>query len=149
MATFARRIQVRATCDLSTMASKSARAPSLRAILSLAFPVTFGHITACRTQALTFSATIYFTMKRSDPCSAVLRYSPSSWAAVAHRSALIPKALRSSRRHPIHSFSCPPTQPTLPTSSPNTTHFSSLVSSMRAKYPADKILLLRIVASML
>ena len=47
-------------------------------------------------------------MKCSAPCSAVLRHCPSSWAAVVHRSALIPKALRSSRKHPIHSFSCPP-----------------------------------------
>ena len=41
----------------------------------------------------------------------VLRHSPSSWATVVHWSALLPKALRSSRRHPVHSFSCPPTQP--------------------------------------
>ena len=43
-------------------------------------------------------------MKRSAPNSAVLRHPPSSWAAVVHWSALIPKAQMSSRRHPIHSF---------------------------------------------
>ena len=43
----------------------------------------------------------------------VLRHFPSSWAAVVHWSALMPKALRSSRKHPIHSFSWPPTQPAI------------------------------------
>ena len=59
-------------------------------------------------------------MKCSAPCFAVLRYSPSSWAAVVHWSALTPKALRSSRKHLIHSFSWPPTQPAPPTISPTT-----------------------------
>ena len=64
-------------------------------------------------EAIPFSATIYFAMKCSAPCSAVLRHSPSPWAAVVHWSALMRKALRSSRKHPIHSsFSWPPTQPT-------------------------------------
>ena len=90
-------------------------------------------------------------MKCSAPCSAVLRHSrSSSWAAVVHWSALMPKALRSSRKHPIHSFSWPSTQPApLLTSSPNITHFGSLVSSMRATNPAKKIHLLRKVASIL
>ena len=56
----------------------------LWAILSLILPVTFGHTTACRSSALVFSAVIHFAMKCSAPCSAVLRYSPSSWAAVVH-----------------------------------------------------------------
>ena len=60
-----------------------------------------------RSPALVFSAAIHFAMKCSAPCSAVLRHSPSSWAAVVHWSALMPKALRSSRKHSIHSFSWP------------------------------------------
>ena len=131
-------------------ASESARARLLRAILSLVLPVTFGHTTACQSPALAFSAAIHFAMKRSAPCSAVLRHSPSSWVAVVQWSAVMPKALRSSRKHPIHSFSWPPTQPALPsTNSPNITHFGSLVSSMRATNPTKKIRLLRKVASML
>ena len=74
---------------------------------------------------------------------------PSSWGAVVHWLALMPKALRSSRKHPIHSFPWPPTQPAPPTISSNITHFSSLVSSMRATNPANKIRFLRKVASML
>ena len=116
---------------------------------SLVLPVTFGHTTACRSLALVFPAAIHFAMKCFAPCSAVLRHSPSSWAAVIHWSALMPKVLRSSRKHPIHSFSCTPTQPAPPTISPNITHFGSLVSSMRATNPANRIRLLRKVASML
>ena len=96
-----------------------------------------------------FSAAIRFAMKCSAPCSAVLRHSPSSWAAVVHWSALMPKALRSSRKHPIYSFFWPPTQPAPPTNFPNTTQFGSLVSSMRTTNPANKIRLLRKIASML
>ena len=44
----------------------------------------------------------------------VLRHSPSSWAAVVHWSTLMPKALRSSRKHPIHSFPAPPHSPRPP-----------------------------------
>ena len=77
------------------------------AILSLVLPVTVGHTTACHRPALAFSAAIHFTMKRSAPCSAVLRHSPSSWAAVVHWSALIPKALSSFRKHPISLFFMP------------------------------------------
>ena len=111
----ARGAQVRATCGQSTRASEPARARLLWAILSLVLPVTFGHTTACRSPALVFSATIHYAMKCSVLCSAVLRHSPSSWAAVVHWSALMPKALRSSRKHPIHSFSWPPTQSAPPT----------------------------------
>ncbi|CAM9787777.1 unnamed protein product, partial [Ascophyllum nodosum] len=124
-----RRIQVHATCGKSTRASEPARARLLWAILCLVLTVTFGRTTACRSPALVFSATIHFSMKCSTPCSAVLRHCPSSWTAVVHRSALMPKALRSSRKHPIHSFPWPPTQPAPPTISPNITHFGSLVSS--------------------
>ena len=49
--------------------------------LSLALPITFGHTTACRSPALVFSATIHFATKCPAPCTAVLRHSPSSWAA--------------------------------------------------------------------
>ena len=53
--------------------------------------------------------------------------------------AFVPKALRSSRKRPIHSFSWPLTQPAPSTISPNITHFGSLVSSMRATNLANKI----------
>ena len=145
----ARRIQVRFTCDQSTRASEPARARLLWAILFLALPVMFGHTTACRSPALVFSATIHFAMKCPAPYSAVLRHSPSSSAAVVHWSALMPKALRSSKKHPIHSFSWPPTQPAPPTISRNITHFGSLVSSMRAANPSNNVRLLRKVASMI
>ena len=87
----ARRIQFRATCGYSTRASEPARVRLLWAILSLVLPVTFGHTAACRSPALAFAAAIHFAMKCSAPCSAVLRHSPSSWAAVIHWSALMPK----------------------------------------------------------
>ena len=74
------------------MVSEPAQSRLLRAILSLVLPVTFGHTTACRSLGLAFSAAIHFAMKRSAPCSVVLRHFPSSWAAVVHWSALMPKA---------------------------------------------------------
>ena len=80
----ARRIQVRATCGLSTRASEPARAHLLWVMLSLILPATFGHTTACRSPASAFSAATNFAMKCSASCSAVLRHSPSSWAAVVH-----------------------------------------------------------------
>ena len=97
---------------MSTRASEPARARLLWAILSLVLPVTFGHTTACRSPALVFSATIHFAIKYSAPCSAVLRHSPSSWAAVVHWSALVPKALRSYRKHTL--FPGPPHSPRPP-----------------------------------
>ena len=109
-----RRIRVRATCGYSTMASEPARTRLRRAILCLVLLVTFGHATACHSPALDFSAEINFAMKRPAFCSAVLRHSPSFWAAVVHWSALMPKALRSSRKNSIHSFSFPPSQPRPP-----------------------------------
>ena len=66
------------------MASEPARARLIWNIPFLVLPVTFGHATACRGPALAFSAAIHFVMKSSAPCSAVLRHSPSSWAAVVH-----------------------------------------------------------------
>ena len=96
------------------MAGKPARARLLWAILSLILPVTFGHTTACRSPALALSAVTYFATKSSAPCSTVLRHSLSSWTAVVHWSALMPKALRSSRKHPIHYFSCPSRSPRSP-----------------------------------
>lgn len=60
------------------------------------------------------------------------------------------KALGSSTRNPIHSFSCPFTAGTAPvTRSPNITHFSGLGSSIRTTNPANRIRFLRIVASIL
>ena len=97
------------------MASEPARARLLWAILSLLLPVTFGHTVACRSPALAFSPAIHFAMKRSAHyCSTVLRYFPSSWATAVHWSALMPKAQRSSRKHLIQSFSCPPARPAPP-----------------------------------
>ena len=55
----------------------------------LALPVTFGHTTVCRSLTLAFTVAIHFVMKYSGPFSAVLRHSPSSWAAVVHWSALM------------------------------------------------------------
>ena len=55
-----------------------------RLITSGSFPSRSGiHIYVCRSTALTFSVAIHFAMKRPTPCSAVLRHSPSSWAAVS------------------------------------------------------------------
>ena len=119
------------------------------AILSLVLPVTFGHVTACRSAALAFSPAIHFVMNNSAPCFAVLCHSSSSWATIVHLSGWMPKTLRSYRRHPTHSFYCPPAEPAPPTSSPSITHSGSLVSSMRATNPANRIRLLRSVASML
>ena len=144
----ARRMKIRAPCGQSIMASDPAQARLLWAIFSLVFPVTFGHATVCRSPALTFSAATYLAMRRSAPCSAISLHSPSSSTAVVHWSELIPKALRPSRKHSTHCFSCPPTQPAPPTSSPNITKLGSLVSSMRTTNPA-KIHLPRIIASML
>ena len=44
----------------------------------LGLPRHLRHTTACRSPALAFSSAIHFAMKRSAPCSAVLRHSPSS-----------------------------------------------------------------------
>ena len=112
-------------------------------------PVTFGHTTAYRSPALVFSATIHFALKYSAPSFAVLRHPPSSWAAVVHWLAFMSKALRSTRKRPIPSFSWPPTRPAPPTCCLNITPFGSLVSYMRATNPPNKIRLLRKVASML
>ena len=60
--------------QLPHMASESARARLLCAILSLALPVAFGHTTACRSPALAFSATINFAMCTSPPRPGVYVY---------------------------------------------------------------------------
>ena len=158
----------RNTNDVMTSASQTPEGTSSRHLLwlvnkgertstsplALGYPLlgNSGHVRAYHCMpysSLGFSAAIHFAMKCCAPCSAVLRHSPSSWAAVVHWSALMPKALRSSRKHPIHSFSWPPTQPGPPTISSNITHFGRLVSSMRAANPANEIRLLRKFASML
>ena len=89
------------------MASEPARTRLLRAIVSLVLAVTFGHTTACRGPALTFSAAINFAMKRSAPCSAVMRHSPSSWSAVVNWSALKPEALEVVQETPRPLFFLP------------------------------------------
>ena len=96
--------------------------------LSSPWSFTFGHTTACRSPALALSASIYFAMTCSAPCSAVLHHSPSSWAAVVHWSALMPKAQRSSRKHSIHSFPDPP-------HSPRPHHFSKQLFSSKCPPP--------------
>ena len=96
------------------MVNEPARESLLWAVLSLVLPVTFGHTTACRSPAPTYSAGIEFSIKRSTPCSAVSRHPPSYWATVVHQSAFIPQALRSSRKHHIHYFSWPPRTPRTP-----------------------------------
>ena len=109
--------------------------------------VSFRHTTstACRinssySPALAFSAAIHLAIKRPAPCSAILHHSPSSWAAVVRRSALIPKTLwghpggasstlspasqRSSRPPPVlrtsrtSAVSCPPCAPQIPRTGP-------------------------------
>ena len=97
-----------------TIVNEHARARLLWAILSLVLPFTFRHTAACYNPDMAFSAAINFAMKRSAPFSAVLRHFLSSWAADVHWSALMPKALRSSRKHPIHSFPAPPRSPRPP-----------------------------------
>ena len=52
-------------------------------------------------------------------------------------------------KHLIHSFYFSPTQPAPLTTSPNITHFDSLVSSVRTTNPANKMCLQRVVAVML
>ena len=118
--------------------------------LSSSWP--FCHVRAYHcmpSSSLGFLCNDQFRHEMFPSCSAVLRHSPSSWAAVVHWSALMPKALRSSMKHPIHSFSWPRTQPAPSTISPNITHFGSFVPSMRATNTASKIRILRKVASML
>ena len=129
------------------MASEPARARLLWAILPLVLPVTFWHNAVCRSPALSFSSAINMAMKRFAPCSAVVRHSPSLWAAVIHWSALIPNALRLPRRHPVRSLFCSPTQPAPLTNSPNIMYFGSRVSSMRATHPANRTRLLGIITS--
>ena len=85
----------------------------LWATLSWVLPVTFGHDSAYRNAALA----LFFVMKSSAPCFVFLCHSPSSWVAIVHLSGSMPKTLRSSRRHPVHSFSCPPAETEPPTSS--------------------------------
>ena len=129
-----------------------ARVCLLWAILSLVLLVTPGHTTAYRSLALPFVAAIHFAVKRYAPFVLPSYAIPPlvlGLAAVVHWSALTPKALRSSRRHHIHSFSWSPTKPASSTNSPSITHFRSLVSSMRTTNPANKICLLRKVALML
>ena len=118
--------------------SEPVRACLLWAILSMVLRIIFGHsTTACCSPALAFSAAVHFARKRPAPCSTVLRHSPSSLAAVVHLSLLIPKALRSSRKHPMHSFSWHPTQPATSINFSNTMHFGSLVQAIREYFHVD------------
>ena len=83
--------------------------------------------------ALTFSAAIHFAMKQSTPCSAVLCRSPSSWSAIFYWSALVPKARKSPKKHPLYFPPCPLRSPSPPISSPNITHSGSIVYFMHHK----------------
>ena len=89
------------------MASELARVRLFWAILSFVLPARFGHMAACRSPALAFAAANHYVMKCSAPCSAVLRHSPTSWTAVVHWSALMPKALRSPGNAPSTLFPGP------------------------------------------
>ena len=135
------------------MASEPAQTRLLRAILYLVLSVTFGHTinAVYRSPALTFSATIHFAVKRSASCSAVLRHSPSSWAAVVHWSALDTGSSEVVQETPH------PLSPPSPHHAGRAPHqfyelapFVSLVSSIHviATNPANRIRLLRIIASM-
>lgn len=85
-------------CDYTNIAaSKPAQARSYWASLSMVHPNTFGHATACRSAALTFSATSQFTLKISTPCFSILS---SDYPLVILGS----EFWRSSKRHPVHSF---------------------------------------------
>ena len=134
------------------MASEPAQACLLWAILFLSLPVTCGHTIACRSPALDFSAAIHFAMKRSAPCSAVLRHSPPVLGCSrplvgvdAESSEVVQETLHLFFFLLPHAVRASPSPP----SSPNIRHFGSLVSSMRARNPANKIRLLRIIASRL
>ena len=131
------------------MARKPARIRLLWAILSLVLRATFGHTTACRSPALTFSAMIPFAMKLEAPCSAVLRHFPLVLGCSHPLVGVDTEISEVVHETPHPLFFLSPTQPAPPTPFPNITHFGGLVSSMRATNPANKIRLLRIVTSML
>ena len=130
------------------MASEPARgARLLWTTLSLVLTVTFGHTTPCRVPAPWHLC--------SDP------FHHETFRRLSRRPAPFPLVLgctrplasvdtkRSERSFPIYYFSGPSTQPVPRTNSPNMTPFGSLVSSLRATTPSNKIRLLRIHASML
>lgn len=127
-ATHYKTLGVRATLTKYTLASN--RGYALQATLSLVCPVMFRHNTPCCSAALVLSATIQFIM-------------PVSWATIIHRSVCIPNALRSSRRHPINTFSSHRAKIAPPKSSPNITHFGRVMSSMRTANPSNRSRLLR------
>ena len=117
--------------------------------LALGYPLLgpSRHVRAyhCMPQSsLGFSAAIHFAMKcsapslfcRSAPFPLVLGCSRPLVGVDAESSEVVQET-----PHPL--FSWPPIQPAPPTISTNITHFGSLVSSMRATNPANKIRLLR------
>ena len=124
----AQRIQICASCGYSTMASEPVQTRLLWAVLILVLPVTLEHTTAWRSPALAFSAAVNFALKRSVPCSTVLRHSASSRAAVVlvgvdtENSGVVLK-----RPHPLF-FPAPRRTECPLTSSPNITHFGTAVS---------------------
>ena len=97
---------------------------------------------------------IHFVMKRSAPCSAILRHSPSSRAAVVHTLLVdvdtVGYEVVQETLHPLFFLAPHAARAHRTNNSPNITHFCTLVSSMRAtNNPANKIRLLRKVISML
>ena len=129
--------------------SESVRGRLLWAILSLALPVTFGHTTACRSSSPGFLCDYQFRhemfrplFRRLAPFPLVLGCSRPLVGVDAESSEVVQET-----SHRL--FFLAPTQPAPPTNSPNITHFGSLVSSMRATNPVNKIRLLRKVAYML
>lgn len=86
-----------------------------------------------------------FLLKRFVPFALVLSAAIIYWLLC-----WMPRALRSSRSHPIHSsLPRPPAETAPPTSSPNITNVGNLMSSMRVTNPAERIRLLLNAASIL
>ena len=132
------------------------RANQLWATLSLVLPVTFGILLACRIAVFGSLCRDPFRHKEFRPLFhcfvpffSILSCDPPLVGLDTESSEVVQKTPR------IHSFFCPPPpppprarKPHPPRSSPNITHFDSLVSTMRAINPANRIRLLRDVASM-
>lgn len=105
-----------------------------RACFGLHLPANFGRITASRSGvARALSPAIHSAMKNSTPL--VRRFVHYFNLAIRFCRVQVCPDTESSGGHPIQSFPVPPAAPEPPTSSPNMTRFSSLVSSMRAITP--------------
>ena len=124
-------------------------APLLVAILSLVFPVTFRHTTLCRSSPPSFLCSHRFCHQTFCPLFRRLAPFPLVPGCSRPLVGVDTESFEVFQEAPYPLFLFPPTPPTPPTSSPNITHFSNLVSSLRATNPANSIHLLCIIASML